>query len=99
MCAFCDEPTLTYPEYLARMARLADEYGWAVQGVERDRHRPPWAYTVGGPVAVGARLPRAARRAAGAGAADNPLISRSMPVPIMHIVVTADRARNDQVAM
>jgi uncharacterized protein DUF4262 len=47
MCAFCDDPTLTYPEYLASMARLADEYGWAVQGVGRDRHRPPWAYTVG----------------------------------------------------
>lgn len=47
MCVFCDDPTLTYPEYLARMAGLADEHGWAVQGVERDRHRPPWAYTVG----------------------------------------------------
>lgn len=47
MCVFCDDPTLTYPAYLARMSRLADEYGWAVQGVERDRHRPPWAYTVG----------------------------------------------------
>jgi uncharacterized protein DUF4262 len=29
------------------MARLADEYGWAVQGVERERTRPPWACTVG----------------------------------------------------
>jgi len=47
MCAFCDDPTLSYPEYLARMARLADEYGWAVQGIERERDRPPWAYTVG----------------------------------------------------
>ncbi|GAA5131233.1 DUF4262 domain-containing protein [Pseudonocardia adelaidensis] len=47
MCVFCDDPALTYPEYLARMARLADEYGWAVQGVERERFRPPWAYTVG----------------------------------------------------
>jgi hypothetical protein len=47
MCVFCDDPTLTYPEYLARMARLADEHGWAVQGVARDRHRPPRAYTVG----------------------------------------------------
>lgn len=47
MCAFCDDPALTYPEYLAQMAALADEYGWAVQGVERERHRPPWAYTVG----------------------------------------------------
>jgi hypothetical protein len=47
MCAYCDNPTLTYPEYLARMARTAHEYGWAVQGVERERSRPPWAYTVG----------------------------------------------------
>jgi hypothetical protein len=29
------------------MARTAHEYGWAVQGVERERARPPWAYTVG----------------------------------------------------
>jgi Domain of unknown function (DUF4262) len=47
MCALCDDPTLTYPEYLARMVRLVDEYGWAVQGVGGGRHRPPWAYTVG----------------------------------------------------
>jgi hypothetical protein len=47
MCAFCDDPTLTYPEYLDRMARTAEKYGWAVQGIERERHRPPWAYTVG----------------------------------------------------
>jgi hypothetical protein len=47
MCAYCDDPTLTYPEYLARMARTAHEYGWAVQGVEQERARPPWAYTVG----------------------------------------------------
>jgi hypothetical protein len=47
VCAFCDDPTLTYPQHLARMARLAHEHGWAVQCVERDGHRPPWAYTVG----------------------------------------------------
>ena len=23
------------------------EHGWVVQGVERDRIHPPWAYTVG----------------------------------------------------
>ena len=47
MCVFCEDPSLTHPEYLARIAGLADEHGWAVQGVERERFRPPWAYTVG----------------------------------------------------
>jgi len=47
MCVFCDDPTLTYPEFLAGMARKAREYGWAIQGVERHGAHPPWAYTVG----------------------------------------------------
>lgn len=43
------------------------EQGWAIQGVERERDHPPWAYTVGLTeyglpelVATGLRLPRAA---------------------------------------
>ena len=29
------------------MRQLISTFGWAVQGVERDGNRPPWAYTVG----------------------------------------------------
>jgi Domain of unknown function (DUF4262) len=47
MCEMCDDPTLTKADALARMAWRVYEYGWAVQGVERERDRPPWAYTVG----------------------------------------------------
>jgi hypothetical protein len=47
MCWQCDHPDSTPADYLAHMRELVDCYGWAVQGVERDRVRPPWAYTVG----------------------------------------------------
>lgn len=47
MCWMCEDPTLTREQYVDRMARVVAEHGWAVQGVERDRNRPPWAYTVG----------------------------------------------------
>lgn len=36
-----------YEDFLAHMRRIVAEQGWAVQGVERDRDHPPWAYTVG----------------------------------------------------
>ncbi|MDQ4011020.1 MAG: DUF4262 domain-containing protein [Actinomycetota bacterium] len=65
MCLMCDGAT--YEESLAYMARIVTEQGWAIQGVERDRDHPPWAYTVGLTeygvpelVATGLRLPRAA---------------------------------------
>lgn len=47
MCWQCDHPDSTPADYLAHMRELIDCHGWAVQGVERDRVRPPWAYTVG----------------------------------------------------
>jgi Domain of unknown function (DUF4262) len=47
MCWDCDHPTATRDDYLDYMRTLVDRYGWAVQGVERDRIHPPWAYTVG----------------------------------------------------
>jgi hypothetical protein len=34
-------------EHLATLRRCINARGWAVQAVERDRARPPWAYTVG----------------------------------------------------
>jgi hypothetical protein len=47
MCWYCDHPDRSPHEYLDQMRELIDRCGWAVQGVERDRARPPWAYTVG----------------------------------------------------
>jgi uncharacterized protein DUF4262 len=68
MCEMCDDPTLTKAEVLERMAWRVREYGWAIQGVEGDSQRPPWAYTVGltlygGPelLVTGIALQRAAR--------------------------------------
>jgi Domain of unknown function (DUF4262) len=47
MCWKCDHPGSTRLDYLKHMRYLISCYGWAVQGVERDRIHPPWAYTVG----------------------------------------------------
>jgi Domain of unknown function (DUF4262) len=47
MCWLCDHPESTRQDYLEHMRELIDCYGWAVQGVQRDRIHPPWAYTVG----------------------------------------------------
>lgn len=47
MCWQCDHPEGTRQDYLDYLRGLIDAYGWAVQGVERARLRPPWAYTVG----------------------------------------------------
>lgn len=47
MCWQCDNPGATTAEYLDFVRGLIDRHGWAVQGVEGDRIRPPWAYTVG----------------------------------------------------
>jgi hypothetical protein len=47
MCWQCDHPGSTRLDYLEHISELIDCYGWAVQGVQRDRIRPPRAYTVG----------------------------------------------------
>jgi Domain of unknown function (DUF4262) len=47
MCWQCDHPGATYEDYLAHIRGTVDEYGWAVQGVERSGIHPPWAYTIG----------------------------------------------------
>ncbi len=47
MCWICDHPGATHEDYLTHLRGLIDDYGWAVQGVERDRIHPPWAYTAG----------------------------------------------------
>ena len=47
MCWLCDHPGSTPDDYLDHVRALIAERGWAVQGVERDRAHPPWAYTTG----------------------------------------------------
>jgi Domain of unknown function (DUF4262) len=47
MCWACDHPDSTRADYLERVADVMACCGWAVQGVERDRLHPPWAYTIG----------------------------------------------------
>jgi hypothetical protein len=47
MCWQCDHPGSTQQDYLGHLRDSVDRYGWAVQGVGRDRIHPPWAYTVG----------------------------------------------------
>jgi Domain of unknown function (DUF4262) len=47
VCWMCDHPGATELDYHDHLRRLIDVRGWAVQGVERDGPRPPWAYTVG----------------------------------------------------
>jgi hypothetical protein len=47
MCWECDHPGSTRDDYLDYVSGLIAEHGWAVQGVQRDRIHPPWAYTVG----------------------------------------------------
>jgi hypothetical protein len=47
MCWICDRPGATERDYLDHMRQLINNFGWAVQGVERDGVHPPWAYTVG----------------------------------------------------
>ena len=47
MCWQCDHPGSTRLDYLEHIRELIDCHGWAVQGVQRDRIHPPWAYTVG----------------------------------------------------
>ena len=47
MCWQCDNPGATWHDYLAHLRELLQRHCWIVQGVQRDRHRAPYAYTVG----------------------------------------------------
>ena len=47
MCWVCDHPGCTRADYLEHVTDVMARCGWAVQGVERYRIHPPWAYTVG----------------------------------------------------
>jgi hypothetical protein len=47
MCWQCDHPGSTRLDYLDYIRDTITRFGWAVQGVQRDKIHPPWAYTVG----------------------------------------------------
>ena len=47
MCWKCDNPNATDADYLRLNQEKISTYGWFIQFVERDRRRPPFAYTVG----------------------------------------------------
>ena len=47
MCWACEHPAAELTDYLENLRAVIRDRGWAVQGVERDRVHPPWAYTVG----------------------------------------------------
>lgn len=47
MCWKCDNPDATDADYFMMVADKIATYGWFIQGVEKDRWRPGFAYTVG----------------------------------------------------
>jgi len=49
MCWQCDHPEATWQNYVEHLRGLLEQHRWVVQGVQRERRRPPYAYTVGLP--------------------------------------------------
>jgi hypothetical protein len=47
MCWEGDHPGSSRSDYLGHLRTMVAGHGWAVQGIERDKIHPPWAYTVG----------------------------------------------------
>ena len=47
MCWKCDNPDATDADYFKMIEDKIATYGWFIQGVEKDRWRPGFAYTVG----------------------------------------------------
>ena len=47
MCWQCDHPTATRADYLHLVRDRIDERGYFIQGVQKDRWRPAFSYTVG----------------------------------------------------
>jgi hypothetical protein len=47
MCWVCDHPGSTGQDYLEYLRGLLERHCWIVIGVQRDRYRPPYSYTVG----------------------------------------------------
>jgi hypothetical protein len=49
MCWQCDHPEATWQDYLEQLRGQLEQSQWVVQGVQRERSRAPYAYTVGLP--------------------------------------------------
>jgi hypothetical protein len=47
VCWQCDHPEAAWSDYLEHLRELLRQHCWIVQGVQRERRRPPYAYTVG----------------------------------------------------
>jgi hypothetical protein len=47
MCWVCDHPGATREEHLKYLRGLLEQHCWVVVGVQRERYRPPYSYTVG----------------------------------------------------
>jgi hypothetical protein len=47
MCWKCDHPDATEADYFEMIQGVIDSHGWFIQGVEKERWRPGFAYTVG----------------------------------------------------
>jgi Domain of unknown function (DUF4262) len=47
MCWQCDHPEASWQDYLAHLRELLEQHCWIVQGVQRERQRPAYAYTIG----------------------------------------------------
>jgi hypothetical protein len=47
MCWQCDHPGSSRDDYLVHVRELLGQYCWVVQGVQRDRSRAGYAYTIG----------------------------------------------------
>ena len=47
MCWACNHCGGARQDYLDHLREIIARHEWAVQGIERDRIHPPWAYTIG----------------------------------------------------
>jgi hypothetical protein len=47
MCWMCDHPGATRQDYLEYLRGQLERHCWIVIGVQRDRYRPPYSYTIG----------------------------------------------------
>jgi hypothetical protein len=112
MCWQCDHPGATRLEYLEFIRGKLDEHCWVIIGVQRDRYRPPYVYTVGltdhgRPELVVTGLPprRAADLLNGVAAhlvhADAPAVGEQIPLtggPLVEIVSVAEPSAHLYVA-
>jgi hypothetical protein len=47
MCWQCENPGTTWQDYVEHLRDVLERHCWVVQGVQRERQRPAYAYTIG----------------------------------------------------